>query len=403
MISQEELDGIVRRWAVAESFERGYECEPRLDEFDKGWVVWAPYPVDQQGDMTPGSGLTHIIDRESGEITVIPGVPPVIARQIYQPRPSSQTPPQDPAVSLAERQRRAALTEAEVVRYTNGQPYRLPQIAAELTVGDRVFTAVGHIADTTPGHHPLVWQVMSSLAPGNRNRGAERHAELIALSQALFAWFGQNPADLDQVRSLLSTARLQLKAFAEGSDPYADNRAYSCHTVRSVFVALGMPGSAPPDLVAPPLPPRQTGDLSFVRGRVTTALVQAAVVPGLRHQLPVLPFLPEILAPYGSVYGVLQSGPGTAQRAEGFTLTAALSRPVADTLGDASVQIGAKLFPIGEEGVGLTSILAIDERQRVFAIDQVGVWYIGANLDAAVQTLLTGAATPRVRADGTFS
>ncbi|WP_020521559.1 SUKH-3 domain-containing protein [Catelliglobosispora koreensis] len=403
MISQEQLNGIVRRWAVTESFQRGYECEPHLNEFDKGWVVWAPYPPQHRQDLPPGSGQTYIIDRETGDITMIPGVPDIVAREMYVPRSEPEVSSfRAPAIPLSERQRRAALLEAELVRYLNGQPFRLPHVAAELTVNGTAFTAVGHTDDATPAHHPLVWQAFSSIAPGNRNRGAERHAELIALSKALFAFFGSDIPPLDQVRSLLGTASVRLRAFTEGSDPDDPQPGFSCHTVRAVLLSLGVPGNPPPDLMAPPLPPKETGDLSFVKQLITDSLVHTALTPGLRHQLPVLPFLPELLAPYGTVYGVLQSAPAAAQRVEGFTLNTEMSVPLADTLGDASVHIGTRLFPIGEEGAGHTAVLAIDEGQRVFIVDHVGIWYVGANLDEAMQALLTGAATPRVRADGTW-
>jgi hypothetical protein len=413
MISQGQLDQIVRRWQIGESFHRGYECEPELTSFDKGWVVWAPYPPGTP--MTaPGSGKTVIIDGETGEITVIPGVPPTVARQIYVPRreqtdtrllpPAVMDPPPftKPSLPMEQRERRAVINEAELARYADGDHVTLPQIAAELTVAGRTFVATGHTADSTPALHPLVWQALNSIAPGNRNRGADRQPELIALSKAMTAHFGPGQADLEQVRAWLAGARLRLRAFNEGSDPDEENRAYSCHTSRAILIALGLPGTPPPDLVPPPLPTKETGDLSFLQGLVTQELVALVLASGLRHTLPILPFLPSVLAAYGHGYSVMQSAPGTAQRVETFTIGAGTSGQVTDTLGDWSARTGTRLFPVGEEGAARPSIIAIDERQRVFALDHTGLWFLGASLDDAVQTLLTGSATPRVRSDGTW-
>jgi hypothetical protein len=413
MISQEQLDRIVLRWQIGESFHRGYVCEPQLTEFDKGWVVWAPYPAG--APMTePGGGKTVIIDAETGEITVIPGVPPSVARQMYVPRreqadtrllpPAVMDPPPftRPALPWEQRERRSVLNEAELARYTGGSHVALPQIAAELTVGGQTFVAIGHTADTTPALHPLVWQALNSIAPGNRNRGADRQPELVALSKGLTAHFGAGQADLAQVRAWLGGAALRLRAFNEGSDPDEENKAYSCHTSRAVLIALGLPGNPPPDLIAPPLPAKETGDLTFLQGLVSQELTALVMAPGLRHSLPILPFLPSVLAPYGHGYSVMQSAPGAVQRVETFTIGAGVPGQVADTLGDCSARLGARLFPVGEEGAARPSIIAIDEHERVFALDHTGLWFLGASLDDAVHTLLTGGATPRVREDGSW-
>ncbi|MFD0593558.1 hypothetical protein ACFQZ4_14375 [Catellatospora coxensis] len=88
MISQERLEEIARHWAVGETLRRGYECEPRLTEFPGGWVVWSPPPAGG-AVPEPGSGETVIIDRETGALTVVPGLPPQVAMSRYAgpPRP----------------------------------------------------------------------------------------------------------------------------------------------------------------------------------------------------------------------------------------------------------------------------------------------------------------------------
>ena len=62
--------------------------------------------------------------------------------------------------------------------------------------------------------------------------------------------------------------------------------------------------------------------------------------------------------------------------------------------------IGATLFPIGTENGD--AILAVDERGRVFALDQAGEWFLGADIDAALTSLLPAGPAARIRDDGTW-
>ncbi|GAB3850399.1 hypothetical protein GCM10029963_36560 [Micromonospora andamanensis] len=70
----------------------------------------------------------------------------------------------------------------------------------------------------------------------------------------------------------------------------------------------------------------------------------------------------------------------------------------ADLLGDFAAVIGARLFPLGTEGG--QSIIAVDERGRIFALDQAGEWFLGGDIDTALTTLLLGRAPARVNDDG---
>jgi hypothetical protein len=48
------------------------------------------------------------------------------------------------------------------------------------------------------------------------------------------------------------------------------------------------------------------------------------------------------------------------------------------------------------------SIVVIDEHGRVFALDQGGEWFIGANIHEAACNLVFGRPQPRVRDDGSW-
>ncbi|MEV0157060.1 SUKH-3 domain-containing protein [Micromonospora sp. NPDC050686] len=72
----------------------------------------------------------------------------------------------------------------------------------------------------------------------------------------------------------------------------------------------------------------------------------------------------------------------------------------AETLADFGRALGVRLFPVGRERHD--SILAVDEHGRIFALDQAGEWFVGADVDTALTNLLLGHAPARVRDDGTW-
>ncbi|MEU8074040.1 SUKH-3 domain-containing protein [Catellatospora citrea] len=455
MISQERLQEIARHWAVAETLRRGYPCEPRLTEFPGGWVVWSPRPAD--GTVPePGSGETVIIDRETGALTVVPGLPPQVAMSRYtgpaataqaaypapplpvpppgavstMPPPMPPLPPTTsgaadpfsltpgppppnaalvsspfgpPRLPADEQARRANALAAQLARLSGRTPApALPQVVATLEVVGRTFQALGHTLDAEPVHHPAVMQALAAIPPGSRTRGAHRHPDLIVVSKALFELGGAEHSDTAWAARQLAGATLRLHLLREGTTSDNPAPAAACHTCGTVLVALGLPGEPPRDLVRPEPPQRGAAGRAALRAITAEAVAATIAVPGVRHRLPTLPFLIDLLEPYAPFHPVLQSQPGAAQRVESFTLDVWTREQTADTLGDLAERLGAPLFPIGGEAGGLHSILAVDEGHRVFAVDHAGAWYLGPSLDDALQTLLIGRSTPRVRATGTW-
>ncbi|GAA3389545.1 SUKH-3 domain-containing protein [Cryptosporangium minutisporangium] len=96
-----------------------------------------------------------------------------------------------------------------------------------------------------------------------------------------------------------------------------------------------------------------------------------------------------------------QDGPGVALRRRPFALDPAMVPPSVATLAEFGRALGVGLFPLGVEGVE-DAVLVIDEHGRVFALDAGGEWFLGEHVDAALTTLVTGTAPPRVRDDGTW-
>lgn len=69
------------------------------------------------------------------------------------------------------------------------------------------------------------------------------------------------------------------------------------------------------------------------------------------------------------------------------------------TLADLGTLLGTRLFPLGVEGTG-DAVLAMDERGRVFSLDDTGEWFLGESVEAAIETLVAGRLPARLHDDG---
>ncbi|WP_280672326.1 MULTISPECIES: SUKH-3 domain-containing protein [unclassified Kitasatospora] len=65
------------------------------------------------------------------------------------------------------------------------------------------------------------------------------------------------------------------------------------------------------------------------------------------------------------------------------------------TLADLGRALDSRVAPLGEELYG-QALLAIDEAGRVFSLDHTGEWFLGADLDQAVSTLVLGTLPERL-------
>lgn len=98
---------------------------------------------------------------------------------------------------------------------------------------------------------------------------------------------------------------------------------------------------------------------------------------------------------------VVQDSPGHNLRRRTFAIDPTQVAATTETLADLGKRLHTRLFPIGMEG-DHESVLAIDEAGRVFALDHAGVWYLGDSVAAALTTLVTGAAPPRLDENGNW-
>nr|WP_244298750.1 SUKH-3 domain-containing protein [Micromonospora cremea] len=129
------------------------------------------------------------------------------------------------------------------------------------------------------------------------------------------------------------------------------------------------------------------------------AVRDVTAVPGRAHQHAVFPAAVKALTAFPSLVGA-RRGPGEQVCISRFDIRPHTIAHTADTLGDFGAVLGVRLFPIGTEQQD--SILAVDERGRVFALDQAGEWFLDGTIDAALTTLLLGRAPARVHDDGSW-
>jgi hypothetical protein len=411
MITRADAEEIAAGWARSESERRGYECAPMISEFDLGFVVWTRQPASIR--PIPGDGGRTVIDRVTGELTAWPGVPADVVAELYR----------DHQPVLAARRR---TVDPEVELRRNARRVPAPTIAAHLTVDGRLFIARGAKGDQEIRHHPLVRAHLSTVDPGGLVRGAERHAELIVVSDALQeadrarAEAGRPLLTLAEARGWLRTAGFAAFHVRETGDPAGGAPARPCE---SCIVALVDFALAPwPQLAwAEEWPPRYD-DRVAEPGRFPDELARIMAGGGWRPlNRPSRELLADVKindvvraaghVPFPAIRRMLvdfpllspaRRGPGVRRAIRVLTLDPMDAAFTAGALGELASVIGAPLFPIGREGRG-DALLAMDSAGRVFGLDQGGEWFLGETIDEALVGLLTGdGPAERIHDDGSW-
>ena len=400
MISRAQAEEIAARWARGESEQRGYGCEPVLAEFDLGYVIWTRQPPTVL--PLPGDGARTVIDRETGVLSTWPGIPSEDIAALYRDRRPAPSRTVDAAVTLARAARRGPS----------------PTTAAHLTVNGRLLRAQGAKGDRTITHHPLVEAYLSAVDPATRVRGVERHAELIVLSDVLHEADRGRPAPItiDEARSWLITAQFAAYLVRERGDPLGGRPSRPCATCIGALVDFAL---LPWSDLAFTTEWRHGSDRIPQAGRFSHEVARTLAGGGWMD-LGTLDALGEAairrtveasggrLRPFSAAQraaaefpGVRcgRRGPGTRRAIRLLTLDPVPAAHSAGALAELAQVIGVPLFPIGVEGGD--AVVAIDERGRVFALDQGGEWFVGETLDEALVGLLTGdGPARRVHDDG---
>ena len=396
MITRAEAEEIAARWARTESEQHGYVCEPMLAEFDLGYVIWTRRLSG--APAVPGDGARTVIDRETGVVSTWPAVATEEIAAVYRERRSRPAGTVDPEIAL--------------LRLTRRRP--VPTTVVHITAGDRLFRAQGAKGDQAINHHPLIRTHLGGLGEATIVRGAERHAELIALSDVLHD--AADDIDLDAARALLVDARFESHRVRDVGDPGASEVSRPCETCIRVLVDFALlPWSdlafteewrhGSDRIAEPGRFPREVartlaggGWVGRSEGLGAAAITRAVEISGGR--LRPFPAAEQAVADFPGVR-CGRRGPGTRRAIRPLTLDPEPGAYAAATLEDFGAVLGAPLFPIGIEGGD--GVVAIDERGRVWVLDQGGEWLVGSSLDEAVVNLLTGdGPARRVRDDGSW-
>ncbi|MEV4488754.1 SUKH-3 domain-containing protein [Micromonospora coxensis] len=410
MIDRQQAEQLATVWARRDSERLGYECRPRVDEFDLGYVIRSV--VAPEVGTVPGDLPTTVVDKETGEVSTWPRVPATAVEQMYRrSRPTGTPAPRtvDPASQLLREIRRLPT----------------PATVAHLTVDGRTYVAQGVKGDVELHHHPLVRTYLDELPPGHLVRGGDRHAELIVVSDVLHEYdhrraaTGQPPLTTEEARGLLANGRLEVFHVREPGDPAGGRTEDLCESCTTALVRLGaLPWGELGAITEPPALDRQVPDPDRFPPEVAQALADAGwdqnplnwamaegaiaetcEVPGRTHRHEPFPAAERVFLDFPAI-GTFRRRPGREVWIRLFDTNPLRAANTADTLADFGAVLGVRLFPIGSERQD--SILAVDERGRIFALDQAGEWFLGDDIDAALTTLLLGLAPPRVHDDGTW-
>ncbi|WP_274559412.1 SUKH-3 domain-containing protein [Streptomyces spiramyceticus] len=117
------------------------------------------------------------------------------------------------------------------------------------------------------------------------------------------------------------------------------------------------------------------------------------------HQHSVFPAAVEAWAEFGGLY-IAAPGPGRQIAPTPVRLDPLGGLHHARTFADLGRALGTEVCPLGtelgSEGGDGQAVLAIDSAGRVYALDHTGDWYLGADLDQALSTLVTGTQPSRL-------
>ncbi|MEJ3743610.1 SUKH-3 domain-containing protein [Actinomycetes bacterium KLBMP 9797] len=94
-----------------------------------------------------------------------------------------------------------------------------------------------------------------------------------------------------------------------------------------------------------------------------------------------------VLEEFGGL--VLEGGAGVDLNPRPFALDPTMAAHSVDTLIDAGRALGTPLIPLGVEGLD-EAVLALTDQGEVLAIDPIGEWSLGATIEEALDTLVTG-------------
>ncbi|GAA4095358.1 MULTISPECIES: SUKH-3 domain-containing protein [Streptomyces] len=106
------------------------------------------------------------------------------------------------------------------------------------------------------------------------------------------------------------------------------------------------------------------------------------------HRHSVFPAAVEAWAEFGGLR-LTAPGPGRRNAPAALRFDPLAGLHLARTLADLGRALETDIAPLGEEG-DQQAVLAIDAVGRVYSLDHTGDWYLGPDIDHALNTLVTG-------------
>ncbi|MFE0683129.1 SUKH-3 domain-containing protein [Streptomyces sp. NPDC058961] len=106
------------------------------------------------------------------------------------------------------------------------------------------------------------------------------------------------------------------------------------------------------------------------------------------HRHSVFPAAVEAWAEFGGLR-LTAPGPGRRNAPAALRFDPLAGLHLARTLADLGRALETDIAPLGEEG-DQQAVLAIDTVGRVYSLDHTGDWYLGPDIDHALNTLVTG-------------
>jgi hypothetical protein len=115
------------------------------------------------------------------------------------------------------------------------------------------------------------------------------------------------------------------------------------------------------------------------------------------HLHAVLPSAVQVWAEFGGLT-LDPTGPGRQVAPTGAVVDPLACLHAARTLGDLGDALGVEICALGVESGASGALLAMDAKGRVYGLDHTGDWFLGADFDTALTTLLTGLRPARLSA-----
>lgn len=141
----------------------------------------------------------------------------------------------------------------------------------------------------------------------------------------------------------------------------------------------------------------EPGRRDMTQAEVWADTLRAYVSPG-GHRHHVFPAVVEAWAEFGGL-PISVTGPGEQIAPTPLLVDPLCGLHAARTLADLGRALNSEIAPLGQEADG-AALLAMDVQGRVYSVDHTGDWYLGADLDAALTTLVTGLRPVRLTPDG---